>query len=459
MHTAHCVDAGPGRWVCGLIAFALLAGCSVLPEPRQHGVSLPEQFSRGVHAPATLESGTWWERFNDPQLEALIISGLEHSPSIQAARARLRAAEHDARAAGLGFEGDATASASGSSGAPGSRSVGLGLDLLPFGRRTADLALAEARLDEERQSFLDTRRLLVSNLASEYIQLRYFEALLNLRREELELARGSLDAAVSQADLNVGTELDVLDARAFLAEVQTDIPAIEASIVTTQRRIAILLGMSPDATTSRLPHGGAQPIPTGMSDIGVPADLVRRRPDVRQAEQTYAAALAELGIARANRLPRLSLSGIVRAALPGDTARTGTIGISIPVFEQPAMASAEDAAGARAQQAYLSWQNAVVSAVHEVERSLAELILASERLSAAQRAVRLQERRAALVREAQADSSAFTIEDVIEADRALTQSKQRTIESAQVLATAYVSLWTALGATSSEDDLHPQNMN
>lgn len=439
----------------GLLATAMLAGCAVLPEPRQLGVPLPDRYSSNVTVPAAPAVASWWERFNDPELEALIATGIAQSPTIEAARAQLNSVEQQARAVGVRFEGDATASVSENSEGSGSRALGLGLDLLPFGRRTADLALAEARLNRQRQAFLDTQRVFVADVTSEYVQLRYLQALLGLRFTELGLARDSLDAAVRQAELSAATELDVLDARAFVADVQAEIPATRSLIVASQRRLATLLGLPPHDIPPALERRGDQPVPIGISDIGVPADLVRHRPDVREAEHAYEAALAELGIARANRYPNLSLDGVIRAAVPGDTVRSASVGLSLPVFSQPALAAEEDAAGWRVHQAYVNWQNAVISAVHEVERSLAAIAFASERLSAAQRAERLQERRASLLREAQSASGDFTIEDVIDADQTLARSRERTAESARVLASEYINLWTALGASLPEESALP----
>lgn len=447
MQIGILVDSFGRRALSGLLAASVLSGCAVLPAQRELGVALPDRFSMGTASPRPSEAGTWWDRFNDPSLDTLVVTALRDSPAIAAARARLSAAEHEARAAGVRLDGNATASVSETSEGSTGRSLGLGLDLLPFGRRTADRALAEAQLNRERQLFLDTQRVLVSDVATEYVQLRYLQALLDIRFAELELARGSIDAAVSQTELNMGTELDVLDARAYAAEIQSEIPATRASIVTAQRRIAALLGLPPGGLPETLERRGRQPIPVGIPGIGVPADLVRNRPDVRQAEHAYEAALAELGVARANRYPRLSLDGVIRAPDPGDTVRSAAVAVSLPVFSQPALAAEEDAAGARVHQAYLIWQNEVISAVHEVERSLAAIVLASERLSAAQRAERLQDRRTSLVREAQSASGNFTLEDVIDADRALADNKEGTIEGARALALEYVGLWTALGGS------------
>ncbi len=440
------------RMAGGLLTTAILAGCAVIPEPRQLDVPLPDRFNAPDGSSATMAAsaasavGPWWQRFDDPQLADLVATGIAQSPTIEAARAELNSVEQQARAAGLRFEGSATASVSENSQGSGSRSVGLGLDLLPFGRRAADLALAEARLNRQRQAFLDTRRMFVADVTSEYVQLRYLQALLGLRFTELGLARNSLDAAVRQAELGAATELDVLDARAFVADVQAEIPATRSSIVASQRRLATLLGLPPDAIPPALERHGNQPVPTAISDIGVPADLVRHRPDVRAAEHAYEAALAELGIARANRYPSLSLDGVIRAAVPGDTVRNASVGLSLPVFSQPALAAEEDAAGWRVHQAYLGWQNAVIAAVHEVERGLAAIAYASERLSAAQRAERLQQRRASILREAQSTSANFTITDVIDADRTLARSRERTVETVRVLASEYIGLWMALGA-------------
>jgi multidrug efflux system outer membrane protein len=433
------------RFKCATAAAVFLSGCAELPERQPLDVSMPDQFSIAVVGPAAPDAVAWWERYNDHDLNMMLTSGLADSPIIRSARAELRAAGEGARAAGLRVNGDATFAGTASSSGADSRSAGLAVDFLPFGGRQAEVALAEAQFNQAREAYLDTQRTLVADIVSGYVQLRYFQALLGVRQEELRLARSSLSAAEGQAEFNAATELEVLEARAFVAEVQSEIPTLRASVVQQQRRLAILLGLPPTGMLDALERQRAQPIPIGTSSIGIPADLLRNRPDVRETEYAYEVALAGLGIARANRLPRLSLDGLLRANVPGQTIQSGTVGVSFPVFSQPALAAEEAAAGARAEAAYFDWQQSVIAAIHEVERALSGLAFSSEALSAAQRAERLLERRASMLREAQATSGNFTLVDVIEADRALTEGREQVLQSARQLATDYLQLWLALG--------------
>lgn len=431
---------------CVLVGVLFLSGCAVVPDRKPLDVALPAQFGTiaAVQLPME-EPAAWWEHFNDPHLNGLIDAGLAGSPAVREARLRLAAAQHTARAAGLRFDGDANFSATRSSEGATTRSAGLGLDLLPFGGRAARLARAEATLAGERQALRDAQISIASDIAAEYVNLRYFQALLQLRLEELQLARNSQSAAESRARLNEATEFEVLEARALVAEVQAGISEARASILSLRRELAVLLGVLPTEFQGFEVDMGPQPIPSGIGNIGVPADLLRHRPDIRQAEHAYEIALASVGIARANRLPRLSLDGTIRAPAPGDDVRSGTLSLAMPVFAQPALAAEEDAALAQAEQAYHAWERTVISAAHEVEQSLAAISLASEALSAARRAERIQAERAALTREALSVSGELTVLDIIDSDRTLSRNRERTINSLRRLGLSYIELWQSLG--------------
>jgi multidrug efflux system outer membrane protein len=427
-----------------------LSACAPLPERQHLGIPLSDTYSTGLSASAAEPAAMWWYRYHDASLNAVVERALAESPDILEAGARLTAAQHSARAAGLRLDGNGNVSAARNSTGATTRSLVFALDFLPFGRRAADVAEAEAQLNAERQSFLDTQRALVGDIAVSYVALRSAQALLGVREAELALARQSLEIAQEQAELASGTEVEILEARAFVAEVQAGLPTIRTAIVSAERDLASLVGVVPPDTFAELERSGPQPIPVGIDEIGVPSDLLRNRPDVREAEFAYEAALAALGGARADRFPSLSLSGQIRATAPGsDTVRGSTLGLSIPVFSQPSLAAEEDAAAARVEQAFHAWRSTVVTALNEVELAISGIVHASERLSAAQRAERLQSERASLLRSAQRGSGLFTLQDVIDADRSLTRAREQRVQAAAQLALQYSLLWTALGSANS----------
>jgi outer membrane protein TolC len=245
---------------CRTFAFVALAaglsGCAALPVRQDIGIALDETYTVGFSASEAEPASNWWYRYNDAALNSLVSTALAQSPSILEARARLAAAEHGARAAGLRLDGNGTVSAGRDSTGATTRSLGLGLELLPFGRRAANIAEAEARLNAERQAFLDTQRGLVGDMTAGYIALRAAQTLLSVREAELALARQSLEIAEEQAALASGTELDILEARAFVAEVQAGIPTIRTAIVSGKRDLASLLGAVPPHMPSELEGHG-----------------------------------------------------------------------------------------------------------------------------------------------------------------------------------------------------------
>ena len=126
-----------------------------------------------------------------------------------------------------------------------------------------------------------------------------------------------------------------------MAETQSEIPQLDASIVQSRNRLSTLLGKPVGALPIDLGYRGAQPMPQNVAELGVPADLLRARPDIRQAERLYAAAVSDVGVADAARYPSLRLSGLITAPLGGGQDVTSFVaGLVMPVFNQPAAKAA-----------------------------------------------------------------------------------------------------------------------
>jgi outer membrane protein, multidrug efflux system len=232
-----------------------------------------------------------------------------------------------------------------------------------------------------------------------------------------------------------------------VAESEARIPAMSAQIARQNARVATLLGQPAGTLGIDLSWTGRQPRLAAPRGPGIPADLLRRRPDIRQAEAQYAAAVADVGQARAAFFPSLSLSGQLSGTVgsAGAPNRTLSLGLSLPLLSLPRVRAEEQASVARAEQAYLSWRLAVLSAVEDVEGGLAAV--SGSRLAAKreERVVALNAEALDLSRklmEGQGDVTALTL---LDRERALSQAHLALVQSQRDYASDVIALYVALG--------------
>jgi multidrug efflux system outer membrane protein len=179
---------------------------------------------------------------------------------------------------------------------------------------------------------------------------------------------------------------------------------------------------------------------------GVPADLLRARPDIRQTERLYAAAVSDLGAAEAARYPSLSLRGVISVPLGGGAGSESlAAGLNMPLLNQSALAASADAAKARVNLAYLAWQAAVLAAVEEVENAQANLHASGQVLAEAQGLVDLNRRALALSREVLTSRGAITVLDVLDRERTLSAARALVARSLRDQAADYIILQTVIG--------------
>lgn len=450
--------ARPGRArLYGSAALALVLGACVVAPPANDTapVALPDRYLRDRHdrlapnlAPVPApgpELAAWWQGFRDPVLDRLVAEGLAGSVSLAEAGARLREAEALARRAGNRIAGNAGASVETGEGTD-TASGSLSLSLDPFGSRRRGAEAALARLQAARYGVQDARLQLLSALAQTYVELRFLQA--SLAEQQADLAsRRRTEADIGRLlERGAATQLDLIRARALVAETQTIIPTLQARIAQAGYRLATLLGTPAGALGIDL-RGGRQPVPAETRAIGIPADLVRRRPDIAQAERLYAAALSEVSAAMAARYPSLSLSGQIVAPIQGagGSASSLTAGLVLPLFNQPGLAAEVDAARARADQAYQQWRGAVLTAVEEVETALAAIDGSRRAVASASRVIALNTEALDLSRRLLDGSGEITVLDLLDRERAVADARSSLSQARRDYALNVIDLYVALG--------------
>ncbi len=380
------------RWtrLAAALAAVALAGCTVGPRYQRPPIDAPAatRGEAGPATPASLADQAWWDVFRDDALKGLIAQALANGYDVRLAAARVEEARANAGIVGAERFPSVQLSAdwthgrqsqfSATPGAEGSVfEVNLGLsweaDLWGRIRRLNEAALAQYLATEEarRGVFLT----LASDVATSYFQIRELD-------EELAIARRTTGAFQETFDLfdrrlrgGTASGLETASAAASLASTAAVIPDLERQIVAEENHLALLLGRNPGP----VPRGVAladQFLPPDVPP-GIPSDLLRRRPDLREAEQNLVAANAQVGAAQADFFPRISLTGAFGGVAPevGQLFSSGRAwsvgpGVLAPVFQGQLIQNRYRAAVARWNEAKVQYEQSVTNAFGEVSTAL-----------------------------------------------------------------------------------------
>ncbi|ACD16528.1 efflux transporter outer membrane subunit [Paraburkholderia phytofirmans] len=410
-----------------LLLCSMLTGCLVGPNFEPPQTATPDVFNRTQTAQAAskaVESGftpQWWTLFNDPILDSLEQQLSDANLDVAAASARLRQSRAQQRIAGaeeypalngaasydrergspngilslLGVTptGSQTQSASGSAplgvaplpGAKGSPAYDLyqfGFDAsweLDFWGRVrrgveAASALSDASYEDRNAILLSAR----AELARDYIQLRDTQALLQIAKQNLDIAHDVTKLTQNRVHEGVTTDLDVANAMAQAESIESLIPTLESRNTTTINAIGVLLAKEPGALQQMLAEPHDVPALPDQVPIGVPSELVQRRPDIRKAEAQLHAATATIGMAKADFYPRISLNGsagfqsLQLSNLADWASGQFVVGpsITLPIFEGGRLKGTLHLREAQQQEAAIVYQHTVLQAWREVDDAL-----------------------------------------------------------------------------------------
>lgn len=390
-----------------LLALAL-AACAVGPDyqtPNTEPAQLGNQLQAKAFDRSRFES-VWWQQFDDPALNQLVQASLQGNRDLRVAFARLKAARsirEDVDNDNLPVVSSRASSELGKGQIPGqterrvnSERYDLGLDMAweldLFGRIQRQLEASEA---QEAAAAADLQQLQVSMIAElvdAYGQLRGAQLREKIALANLKTQQDSRSITETLRDAGVGNELDVVRADARLAAVEATVPQLQAQQVRAQNRIATLLGQRPDQLSVDLSPKQLPAIAKALP-IGDPAELLRRRPDVRSAERQLAAATANVGVATADLFPRVSLSGFLgftaaRGSQIGSSAANAWgLGPSITwaAFDLGSVRARIRGAKADAEGALATYEQQVLLALEESANAFSDYGKTQQRLQALMR--------------------------------------------------------------------------
>jgi NodT family efflux transporter outer membrane factor (OMF) lipoprotein len=345
---------------------------------------------------------TWWLRFADAQLVALIDDALKANTTINTARAVLaqsRALSQGESARllpGLNLSASARRSRAGDAGSANAFNAGFDASWEPdvFGGLHASVAASRADTLASAASLADSQISIAAEVALEYIQLRGLQARLAIAKENLASQAETLQLTEWRRDAGLLTELEVAQASASVEQTGAQIPLLQSAALLAEHSLAVLTYRAPGDLHDWLASGSGIPAAPDDLVLSFPADTLRQRPDVRAANARVRAARARVDVAEAARWPHFALDGSLGlgAAHIGELANASSLLASLLVS---ASASLFDGGAARSQvraqqaalvQAEIAWNAALLNALKEVEDSLATLKNDRERLQSLLRA-------------------------------------------------------------------------
>ncbi|MEM8884546.1 MAG: efflux transporter outer membrane subunit [Planctomycetota bacterium] len=454
-----------------VLALCVLGACKVGPDYTPPEIPMPDAWTQelktGVFQGPT-ELAQWWEKFQDPVLNELIDRADKGNLDLAIALARIK----QARAA-LGISKgeflpavDATGSAEyidpsnnglgGALAGNGSDLWSLGFDatweLDVFGRIARNVESSAAGLGAQYEAYRDVRVVLFAEVAANYMTMRAFQQRLAFANDNVKSQEESLKLAESRFEAGVSPELDVAQAKSNLGDTRSIIPALEQGRVAALLRIAVLLGAHPGEVTEMLGEVLKVPTPPEQVGVGVPADMIRQRPDIRAAERQLAASTAQIGVATADLYPRFALNGFF--ALESTSlsnlfsSDSVTWGIGVPIrwslFAGGRIKSNIALQEARTEEALKLYERTVLLAIEEIEGSINRYEQEQQRRDALEFAVEAAQRSVTLSTDLYRQGL-VDFQRVLDAQRSLFQFQDSAAQSRGFVSNNLVSLYKALG--------------
>jgi NodT family efflux transporter outer membrane factor (OMF) lipoprotein len=459
-----------------------LAGCAAVgTEYAQPTTVLPTGWSNLDPARPVASSETpadlslWWQGLNDPLLSALVAEALQASPDLRSAQARLREARARSTVAAAARFPDVTASGSarrsqsseetGSGDARNAFSAGFDAswEIDVFGGVRRSVKAAEADVEASVASLENTQVSLASEVALNYVEVRALQTRLGIARANLASQSETLQLTDWRAQAGLVSSQDVEQARSNREQTRAQIPSLETSLAESEHRLDILLGRAPGTLHARLAATGDLPTVPAQIAVGIPADTLRQRPDVRAAERKLAAETARVGVAEAARYPSFTLSGsigleaLTLGALGNSGAATSSLLASItsPVFNAGRLRAQVEIQDAVREQAQVSYEQAVLTALQEVENALVALARNRERVEALAIAAESARTAAELARQ-RYSAGLIDFQSVLDTERNVLSAEDGLASSRADDVLALIRLYKALGGGwSPQADIRP----
>lgn len=414
----------------------------------------------------------WWSAFGDPQLTSLVQRAVAGNFDVRTALSRVREARASMRAAraplrpSVDASGSARVSGSGSEAGPGgtTQQYSFGLDasweLDLFGGIQSGVDAAAATAEARSADLQDVLVSLAAEVALDYIDVRSAQQRLTIARSNVDLQEQTLELTRLRQQAGLGTDLEVQQALSSVETTRAQIASLEAQLERSMHALSVLIGQPPRALSAELSATGQIPMAPLTVAVGVPADVIRRRPDVRVAERQLAAQAAEVNVARADLYPSFRLAGsigleslnIAKIVLPGASFWSASPSVSTRLFNRAQLHENLAVQRERQTQAAVTYESRVLGALQDVEDSLTSLAQEDVRrghLSAAADAAQ----QAADLSLQLYTTGLRDFRDVLDNQRSLLTLQDSLVTSTASVSTDLVRLYKALGGGWSTESL------
>lgn len=406
----------------------------------------------------------WWTLLGDPLLSEFIHRAVAGNLDLEQARARLVAARagRDGSSAGLlprldfraattkNWHGGAESTFSSSSSYAMGFDAGWEPDL--FGGTHRSVEAAQAQADASREDLRDILVTLTAEVGLNYIDARTFQARLQIARDNLAAQEETFALTEARYQSGLIDELAVQQAKYLLSGTRAQIPALRTGLAEAENRLAVLLGRPPGSLHDQLRTMAPLPSLPQSVAVGIPADTLRRRPDIRRAERSLAAQTARIGVATAELYPSFTLSGSVgldalsAGKLFNSASRSASFGpgVKLPIFDAGAIRANIRIQSALQEEALAGYRAAVLTALKEVENGLTAYAEEQERNQALHQSAEAAGQAAALA-EMQFQAGLVNFTAVLDARRSLLSFEDQLAQSAGTMTLNLIRLYKALG--------------
>ncbi len=448
-----------GAVLFGTAMALVLSACTTpqvaIPEP---GIAVPLDWVETDPAPVSVDITEYWLLLDDPLLTELVEAAIANNLDIAQSAARLkqsRASLVQARAQwfpNIGASGSANRDLGDNN--PGDTFFSLGADagweLDLFGQIGNNVASAQADLAAAGYNLADLQRAIVGQVAISTINARSIAQQLEIARSTLEYQEDNLEIARWRNQAGLVSSLDVEQARTQRAQTAASIPALESSLASTANAISTLIGEPPGRVLAEFQDAKPVPTPVNLAGFEAPAEVLSRRPDVRAAEANLISSTARVGVARAQLLPLVRLSGNIGTNALGidnlfDILTAGVGGtISQLIFDAGRTQAQIDSAKAAAEASLAAWEQSILGALEDVESAAVDQRSANQRITINEEALDAANNSALLAR-SQYQAGLTDFRTLLSAENALLSSRNQLVSTQADRASAFVRLTQALG--------------
>lgn len=470
-------------WCMAGVAAVMLSGCSLrnarYQAPLAPALSDAKNWNTGLAAgevpkPADdVALSHWWSVFGDPELTSLEERALKANLDLRKADAEIQQARANRDYYSANLFPSVTGTFSGTGTHTGSGGLSIGGVSLPgistgpasytaeieaswepdfFGGLRKNVASYEATTQAQRENLRNVMITLTADVAQDYLNVRSYQQQLKVTRQNLVKYRQTYDMTVAKRNSGLATDLDAQQALETVESTEATIPTLDTSLQQAYNAISVLLAEKPGSVDAELAE--AKPIPVVPPEVavGIPTDLIRRRPDIRQAERTYAAQWNQVGVAKANLYPTFTLTGtfmftaskLLDVFDPSNLESSIAGSVSQTLINRRALKAQVRMQNAVLDQDEIAYESTVLGAIQDVENALKSFSAEQERRKSLAGAADAAENAAEMSRQLYAGGLKDFL-TVLVSERTELSAQNSLVQSDANVATDLVQLYKVMG--------------